>query len=237
MRALADPDAWPETDLVLRRRLAARGGDPDVVASLAGLRRAAPVERRGRGRPDPVRTVDDGGDRMTGTTAPLQATEVQTPVGTLAIVVDDGAVVASGFTSLEDQLGRLPGDLSGRGRRPHRRPGRGHRRGRAPTSPATSTRSTTSRCASPAARSPRRRGGRCGRSRPARPGRTPSSRRRPGTRPPSGRPAPRARTTGWRRSSRATGWCARAATLGGYYYGLPVKRWLLDHERGVTTAF
>ena len=25
--------------------------------------------------------------------------------------------------------------------------------------------------------------------------------------------------------------------LGGYYYGLPVKRWLLDHERGVTTAF
>jgi AraC family transcriptional regulator of adaptative response / DNA-3-methyladenine glycosylase II len=29
MRALADPDAWPETDLVLRRRLAARGGDPE----------------------------------------------------------------------------------------------------------------------------------------------------------------------------------------------------------------
>ena len=25
--------------------------------------------------------------------------------------------------------------------------------------------------------------------------------------------------------------------LGGYYYGLAVKRWLLDHERGVTTAF
>jgi AraC family transcriptional regulator, regulatory protein of adaptative response / DNA-3-methyladenine glycosylase II len=30
MRALADPDAWPDTDLVLRRRLAARGGDPDA---------------------------------------------------------------------------------------------------------------------------------------------------------------------------------------------------------------
>ncbi len=29
MRALADPDAWPGTDLVLRRRLAARGGDPE----------------------------------------------------------------------------------------------------------------------------------------------------------------------------------------------------------------
>jgi AraC family transcriptional regulator of adaptative response / DNA-3-methyladenine glycosylase II len=29
MRALADPDAWPSTDLVLRRRLAARGGDPE----------------------------------------------------------------------------------------------------------------------------------------------------------------------------------------------------------------
>jgi AraC family transcriptional regulator, regulatory protein of adaptative response / DNA-3-methyladenine glycosylase II len=28
MRALADPDAWPETDLVVRRRLAARGADP-----------------------------------------------------------------------------------------------------------------------------------------------------------------------------------------------------------------
>ncbi|MGZ4649786.1 MAG: AlkA N-terminal domain-containing protein [Kineosporiaceae bacterium] len=29
MRALADPDAWPAGDLVLRRRLAAREGDPD----------------------------------------------------------------------------------------------------------------------------------------------------------------------------------------------------------------
>jgi len=29
MRALADPDAWPDTDLVVRRRLAARGGDPE----------------------------------------------------------------------------------------------------------------------------------------------------------------------------------------------------------------
>ena len=29
MRALADPDAWPGTDLVLRRRVAARDGDPD----------------------------------------------------------------------------------------------------------------------------------------------------------------------------------------------------------------
>ncbi len=29
MRALADPDAWPATDLVLRRRVAERGGDPE----------------------------------------------------------------------------------------------------------------------------------------------------------------------------------------------------------------
>ncbi len=29
MRALADPDAWPGTDLVLRRRVAERGGDPE----------------------------------------------------------------------------------------------------------------------------------------------------------------------------------------------------------------
>lgn len=28
MRALADPDAWPGTDLVLRRRVAVRGADP-----------------------------------------------------------------------------------------------------------------------------------------------------------------------------------------------------------------
>ena len=29
MRALADPDAWPATDLVLRREVVARGGAPD----------------------------------------------------------------------------------------------------------------------------------------------------------------------------------------------------------------
>jgi len=29
MRALADPDAWPASDLVLKRRLATRGGDPE----------------------------------------------------------------------------------------------------------------------------------------------------------------------------------------------------------------
>ena len=51
---------------------------------------------------------------MTGTTAPLTATEVETPVGTLAIVVDDDTVVASGFTSLADQLGRLDGELAKR---------------------------------------------------------------------------------------------------------------------------
>ena len=29
MRALGDPDAWPESDLVLRRRVAARAANPD----------------------------------------------------------------------------------------------------------------------------------------------------------------------------------------------------------------
>ena len=93
MRALADPDAWPETDLVLRRRLAARGGDPEswrpwrAYGALHLWNDAGEVDRTLSAQ------LDDGGDRMTGTTAPLQATEMQTPVGTLAIVVDDGAVV------------------------------------------------------------------------------------------------------------------------------------------------
>ena len=46
-----------------------------------------------------------------------------------------------------------------------------------------------------------------------------------------GRRAAPARGTWSRRSCRATGSCVRGGSLGGYYYGLPVKRWLLAHER------
>jgi methylated-DNA-[protein]-cysteine S-methyltransferase len=41
------------------------------------------------------------------TSHPFETAVVDTPVGPLALVVDDGVVVASGFTSVEDQLSRL----------------------------------------------------------------------------------------------------------------------------------
>ena len=40
-------------------------------------------------------------------TTPLDALTIDTPTGPLAVIVDDGVVVASGFTSVEDQFGRL----------------------------------------------------------------------------------------------------------------------------------
>ena len=52
---------------------------------------------------------------MNSTAAPLQATEVPTPVGTLAIVADGPVVVASGFTSIDDQIGRLDPAARSRG--------------------------------------------------------------------------------------------------------------------------
>src|SRR3954469_6254293 len=48
-------------------------------------------------------------------TAPLQAAVVDTPVGPLAVVTDEGTVVASGFGSLDDEVGRLPHALRERG--------------------------------------------------------------------------------------------------------------------------
>ncbi len=49
-------------------------------------------------------------------TRPLDALTVPTPVGDLVVLVDDdGAVVASGFSDLDDVVGRLAPDLAGRG--------------------------------------------------------------------------------------------------------------------------
>ena len=45
-------------------------------------------------------------------------------------------------------------------------------------------------------------------------------------------PAPRVPATSSRRSYRATASCGQDGSLGGYYYGLDVKHWLLAHEGG-----
>jgi methylated-DNA-[protein]-cysteine S-methyltransferase len=178
---------------------------------------------------------------MTGSTAPvtsapLTASEVQTPVGTLAIVVDGDAVVASGFTSLDDQLGRLDaqlrdrqvvrtddlgpvtdavhayfaGDVDALDDVPVRQPGGAFTQEAwrvMRTIPAGRTWSYAELATK--AGSPaavRAAGAACAHNRVA-----------PFV------PCHRVVRTG--------------GNLGGYYYGLPVKRWLLDHERGVTTAF
>jgi methylated-DNA-[protein]-cysteine S-methyltransferase len=46
---------------------------------------------------------------------PIQHTTVNTPIGDLVILLDDGVVVASGFTSVEDQVGRLDATTRSRG--------------------------------------------------------------------------------------------------------------------------
>jgi len=46
---------------------------------------------------------------------PIQHTTIKTPVGDLAILLDDGVVVASGFTSVEDQASRLDAATRSRG--------------------------------------------------------------------------------------------------------------------------
>ena len=46
---------------------------------------------------------------------PIQQTTIKTPVGDLAILLDDGVVVASGFTSVEDQASRLDAATRSRG--------------------------------------------------------------------------------------------------------------------------
>jgi methylated-DNA-[protein]-cysteine S-methyltransferase len=46
---------------------------------------------------------------------PLETTTVDTPVGPLAVVVADGVVVAAGFSTVDDQLGRLAEQVRARG--------------------------------------------------------------------------------------------------------------------------
>jgi methylated-DNA-[protein]-cysteine S-methyltransferase len=173
---------------------------------------------------------------MTGTTAPLTATEVETPVGTLAIVVDDDTVVASGFTSLADQLGRLDGELA------KREVVRTDDLGAVTSAVRAYFAGDVDALDSVPVRQP---GGaftqeawRAMRTIPA--GQTwsygelatkagnPAAVRAAGAACAHNRVAP---FVPCHRVVRTGG------NLGGYYYGLPTKRWLLDHESGVTTAF
>ncbi len=170
------------------------------------------------------------------TTAPLSAAEVPTPVGTLAIVVDDGVVVASGFTSLHDQVDRLPTQLKARGVQreddlgpvtdavrayfdgdvdaldsvPVRQPGgqfTQHAWDAMRTIPAGHTWSYAELATKAG---------------------NPAAVRAAGAACAHNMVAP---FVPCHRVVRTGG------SLGGYYYGLEVKRWLLDHERGVTPAF
>jgi methylated-DNA-[protein]-cysteine S-methyltransferase len=168
-------------------------------------------------------------------TRPLDALTIATPVGPLAVLVDDGVVVASGFTSVDDQAGRLSPDLAARGVQPVAAvPGvsdavRRYLDGdvdalddvpvRQPGGPFTQEAWHAMRAV------------------PA--GQTLSY-------------AELAAKAGNERAVRAAGTaCARNlvapfvpchrivrsdGSLGGYYYGLGVKRWLLAHEAGTATA-
>ena len=181
--------------------------------------------------------TDARADARTGaSTAPLDVTEVPTPVGTLAIVTDDGVVVASGFTSLEDQLNRLPAELADRGVQRRDDLGavtdavRAYLDGDVDALDTVPVRQPGGPFSQEAWQAMR--------TIPA--GRTWSY-------------AELATKAGNPAAVRAAGSaCARnmvapfvpchrvvrtGGDLGGYYYGLAVKRWLLDHERGVTRAF
>jgi methylated-DNA-[protein]-cysteine S-methyltransferase len=165
--------------------------------------------------------------------APLEATVVATPVGPLAVVVDDGTVVASGFTSLDDQLGRLPQGLSDRGvvtrddLGPVTDAVRAYLAGDLAALDSVPVRQPGGPFMQEAWREMRQ----------IPPGQTWSY-------------AELAAKSGNPTAVRAAGTaCARnlvapfvpchrvvrsGGALGGYYYGLATKRWLLDHESGVT---
>jgi methylated-DNA-[protein]-cysteine S-methyltransferase len=173
---------------------------------------------------------------MSAPQAPLAATEVSTPLGPLAIVADEGTVVASGFTSIDDQIQRLPrelrdrpvartddlgpvtsavrayfdGDVDALDSVPVRQPGGPFSQeawGAMRTIPAGSTWSYAELATKAG---------------------NPAAVRAAGAACAHNMVAP---FVPCHRVVRTGG------NLGGYYYGLSVKRWLLDHERGVTTAF
>ena len=107
MRALADPDAWPESDLVLRRRVAARGASPDTWRpwrAYGAVHLWADAGSGRRRRPTDHHPTD-GGVRMS--TRPLDTSEIATATGRLAVVADDGVVVAAGFAPVEELVARL----------------------------------------------------------------------------------------------------------------------------------
>jgi methylated-DNA-[protein]-cysteine S-methyltransferase len=174
---------------------------------------------------------------MTGTkghAGTLEAMEFATPVGALAVIVDDGVVVASGFTTVEDQFERLDPDLQARGLRKRSAAG--------PV--ALAVRAYLGGDPGALDQVPVRQPGgafmqdawRVMREIP--PGQTWSYTELAGKagRPEAVRPAAAACTRNLvapfvpcHRVVRSDG------SMGGYYYGLAVKRWLLAHERGEPT--
>jgi len=160
----------------------------------------------------------------------VHATTLETPVGTLALLVRDDALVAAGFTSVEDQFGRLrttatlrvvdsigpfsvalqayfEGDVTAPDTLPVSQPGGAFRQAawkvmrEVPPGETISYAELASRAGSPNA--VRAAGSACALNMVA-----------PIV------PCHRVVRTG--------------GSLGGYYYGLSTKEWLLAHERGAT---
>jgi methylated-DNA-[protein]-cysteine S-methyltransferase len=156
------------------------------------------------------------------------ATTLPTPVGDLALLVENDALVAAGFTSVSDQYARLltdeplqvvadlgdfsstlekyfAGDVTAYDDLPVRQPGGAFRQAAwremraVPAGAVISYAELAARAGNPSA--VRAAGSACAQNRVA-----------PVV------PCHRIVRTG--------------GTLGGYYYGLPVKEWLLTHERG-----
>jgi methylated-DNA-[protein]-cysteine S-methyltransferase len=159
------------------------------------------------------------------------ATTLDTPVGSLALLVRDDALVAAGFTSVDDQFGRLQtdaslrvvgdlgpfstamkayfdGDVDSMGTLPVDQPGGAFRQAawkvmrEVPAGETISYAELASRAGSPSA--VRAAGSACALNLVA-----------PVV------PCHRIVRTG--------------GALGGYYYGLSTKQWLLAHERGIDT--
>jgi methylated-DNA-[protein]-cysteine S-methyltransferase len=162
-------------------------------------------------------------------TSPLDTAVVQTPVGALAVIADGGVVVAAGFAPVPDMADRLAADLRARGLRSRRDLG-------------SITDAVCDYLAGDLAALddvPVRQPG----------GEFTQEVWRVMREIPAGQPwtyAELATKAGRPAAVRAVGnACARnlvapfvpchrvlrtGGGLGGYYYGLPVKQWLLDHE-------
>ncbi len=135
MRALGDPDGWPSNDLVLDRWTAANDADsthwrpwrayaalhlwsaasspPTAEPASTAHASTAPASTAHASSDIARSNQTDQGASMT----PLDVLTIRTPVGELVVITDDGAVIASGFTSLADQADRLPDEVVARGLR------------------------------------------------------------------------------------------------------------------------